>query len=68
MESVTISPKFQVVIPKRVRKSMRLKPGQRMQVVEFGSRIEFVPIGKMSRLRGIAKGIDTTLVREEDRV
>jgi len=68
METVTISPKFQVVIPRRVRKSMRIRPGQKMQVVEYGNRIEFVPIRAMARLRGFVKGIDTTLEREGDRV
>ena len=68
MDAVKISPKFQVVIPRRVRKSMRLRPGQKMQVVEYGNRIEFVPIKAMSRLRGLAKGIDTTVAREDDRV
>lgn len=68
MDAVKISPKFQVVIPRRVRDSMHLSPGQKMQVVVFGNRIEFVPIRKMSELRGFAKGIDTKSVREEDRV
>jgi AbrB family looped-hinge helix DNA binding protein len=68
MEAVKISPKFQVVIPRRVRKSMHLRPGQRMQVVEYGNRIEFVPIRAMARLRGLAKGINVTFEREDDRL
>jgi AbrB family looped-hinge helix DNA binding protein len=68
MEAVTISPKFQVVIPRRVREAMHLSPGQKLQVVEFGNRIELVPIRRISELRGFVKGIDTRLVREDDRV
>jgi AbrB family looped-hinge helix DNA binding protein len=68
MEAVKISPKFQVVIPRRIRESMHLRAGQKMQVVEFGNRIEFVPIQAMRKLRGISKGINTTLQREGDRV
>ena len=68
METVTISPKFQVVIPRRVRKSMRLNPGQKMQVVEYGNRIEFVPVRPMAHLRGFVKGIDVTVDREADRL
>jgi AbrB family looped-hinge helix DNA binding protein len=68
MQAVTISPKYQVVIPRRVRESMHLSPGQRVQVVQYGSRIELVPIRRMSELRGLARGIDTRVEREPDRV
>lgn len=68
MDAVKISPKYQVVIPRRVRESMHLQPGQRMQVVEYGNRIELVPVQSMTSLRGLAKGIDTEVVREDDRV
>jgi AbrB family looped-hinge helix DNA binding protein len=68
VDTVTISPKFQVVIPRKIRESMRLRPGQKVQVVEYGNRIEFVPLRKMSDMRGFVKGIDTTLRREDDRV
>ena len=68
MEAVKISPKFQVVIPQRIRESMHLRPGQKMQVVEYGNRIEFVPIRKMAQMRGFAKGINLAFEREADRV
>jgi len=68
MESVSISPKYQVVIPRRVREAMHLSPGQRVQVVQYGSRIELVPLKKLSELRGLARGIDTRIEREPDRV
>ncbi len=67
MDVVKISPKFQVVIPRRIRNSMHLRPGQKLQVVEYGNRIEFVPIRKIKQLRGFVKGIDTEFHREEDR-
>jgi AbrB family looped-hinge helix DNA binding protein len=68
MQAVKISPKFQVVIPRNIRESMKLRPGQHMQVVEYKNRIEFVPLRKMSTLRGFVRGIDTTINREEDHI
>lgn len=67
MESVTISPKFQVVIPRPIRESMHLKAGQKMQVVKYGDRIELVPLQPVKALRGFVKGIDTSFIRENDR-
>jgi len=67
MLAVKISPKYQVVIPLTVRKSLHLRPGQIVQVVEYGNRIELVPIVPFSRLRGFAKGIDTAVERTGDR-
>ena len=68
MEAVTISPKFQVVIPKSVREAMNLRPGQKVQVFGFGDRIEIVPFVPVSEMRGFLKGIETDIPREEDRV
>jgi AbrB family looped-hinge helix DNA binding protein len=68
MQTVTISPKFQIVIPRPVRESMRLKPGQRVQVVEYGKRIELIPVSDISSMRGFVSGIDTAIDRNEDRV
>lgn len=68
MQTVTISPKFQVVIPRPIRESMHLRPGQKIQIVEYGKRIELVPIRDISEMRGFVKGIDTSVVREDDRV
>ncbi|MBN2036733.1 MAG: AbrB/MazE/SpoVT family DNA-binding domain-containing protein [Chitinispirillaceae bacterium] len=66
MQAVTISPKFQIVIPRPIRDSMRLKPGQKIQVIEYGSRIELVPLTDIAKLRGFANGIDTAIGRDED--
>ncbi|MCD4824166.1 MAG: AbrB/MazE/SpoVT family DNA-binding domain-containing protein [Phycisphaerae bacterium] len=68
MTAVTISPKFQVVIPRAVRERLHLKPGEKVQVIEYNNRIEFIPLRPMKSLRGIARGIDTDVARDEDRV
>jgi len=68
MQSVTVSPKYQVVIPKTVREALNLRPGQKMQVVEYDGRIELIPERDIKELRGFLKGMNTELNREEDRV
>ena len=68
MQTVIVSPKFQVVIPKTVRESLQLRPGQKMQVVEYDGRIELIPERDIAELRGFLKGISTEFEREEDRV
>ena len=68
MEAVKISPKFQVVIPKKVRESMQLRPGQQMQVIEYGNRVELIPIKSVESMRGFMKGIKTEFTREDERL
>ena len=68
METVTISPEFQVVIPKRVREHLGLRPGQKLEVVQIGSRIELVVQQPARALRGLLRGIDTTVPRGQGRV
>lgn len=68
MQTVTVSPKFQVVIPRTVRESLHLRPGQKMQVIEYEGRVELIPERDISELRGFLKGINTEFEREEDRV
>jgi AbrB family looped-hinge helix DNA binding protein len=68
MQIVTLSPKYQVVIPKTVREALNLRPGQRMQVIEYNGRIEFIPERDFKELRGFLKGINTKFEREEDRI
>ena len=68
MKTVTVSPKYQVVIPREVRETLSIKPGEKMQVINYANRIELVPVKKMKAMRGFLKGIDTTVVREKDRV
>jgi len=68
METVTISPKFQVVIPSRARKLLGVRPGQKIRVILYNNRIELIPVRSMREARGFLKGIDTTVEREGDRV
>jgi AbrB family looped-hinge helix DNA binding protein len=68
MAAVTVSPKYQVVIPKEIRKRLGLLPGQKIQLVVYGDRIELIPIMPAKRIRGFLKGIDTRVPREGDRL
>ena len=68
MQTVTVSPKYQVVIPKTVREALRLHPGQKMQVIDYDGRIELIPERDIKELRGFLKGINTGFEREEDRL
>jgi AbrB family looped-hinge helix DNA binding protein len=68
MGTVTISPKFQVVIPKDIREKLNLSPGQRVQAIVYEDRIELIPVRPMKKMRGFLKGIDTQVDREADRV
>lgn len=69
IDTVTISPKFQVVLPQRVRERIRLRPGEKLQVISFDDRIELIPIRPMSKMKGFLKGFDLTFKRDkEDRV
>ena len=67
MNLVKISSKYQIVIPKKIRRSLNLEPGRKIQVIPYGSRIELIPERKVSELRGFLKGINTKFEREEDR-
>ena len=68
MRAVTVSPKFQVVIPKDVRESMGIISGQKVQMLTYCNRIELIPIKPMSEMKGILKGIDTGVPRDKDRI
>ena len=68
MTSVTVSPKYQVVIPKAVRESMGIVAGQKIQILTYQNRIELIPIKPMKKMRGFLKGIDSSVKRDRDRV
>ena len=68
MEKVTISPKFQVVIPRSVRERLNLRPGQQVQVIPYEDRIEFIPVRPARVLRGSLRGMPTELPRDPDRL
>jgi AbrB family looped-hinge helix DNA binding protein len=67
MSTVTVSPKFQVVIPRQVREEFDIRPGEKVQVFVYEGRIELVPVRPLRRMRGFVRGIDTSVEREEDR-
>ncbi len=68
MRTVTVSPKFQVVIPKEVRNSMGIVSGQKIQMLTYRNRIELIPIKSMKKMKGFLKGIDTEVKRDKDRI
>jgi AbrB family looped-hinge helix DNA binding protein len=68
MITVSVSPKFQVVIPKAIREALNIQPGQKVQVIQYQNRIVLLPIRPLKEARGFLKGIDTTVEREGDRV
>jgi AbrB family looped-hinge helix DNA binding protein len=68
MNTVTLSPKFQVVIPLAVREAMALKPGEKLRVVPYADRVELIPVRPARALRGFLRGMDTAIAREGDRL
>ena len=68
METVTISSKYRVVIPSRVRRRLGITPGQKVQVFLYDNRIEMIPARSTREIRGFVKGIDTAVERELDRL
>jgi AbrB family looped-hinge helix DNA binding protein len=68
VDTVTISPKYQVVIPREVRERLGLTPGQKVQALAYENRIELIPVRPLKAMRGFLKGIETTLRRERDRL
>ncbi|HEX9627379.1 MAG TPA: AbrB/MazE/SpoVT family DNA-binding domain-containing protein [Acidiferrobacterales bacterium] len=67
MTTVTVSPKFQVVIPRHAREALGIRPGQKVQVVVYEGRVEFIPVKKPRKMRGFLRGIDTSVPRDKDR-
>jgi AbrB family looped-hinge helix DNA binding protein len=67
METVTVSPKYQVVIPSRVRRLLGVEPGQKVKVILYDNRIEMIPVRPVEEARGFLRGIDTSVEREPDR-
>jgi AbrB family looped-hinge helix DNA binding protein len=66
--TVTISPKYQVVIPKAVREKLGLAPGQKVEALALEGRVELVPVRSPRQLRGAARVVDSRVEREGDRV
>lgn len=66
MNTVTVSPKYQVVIPVAIREQMGIRPGERLEVFGFDDRIELIPVRAMREMRGFLKGFDANFQRDED--
>jgi AbrB family looped-hinge helix DNA binding protein len=64
MDTVKVSPKFQVVIPKKVREALKLKPGEELQIYILDRAIRLQRPRSIKELRGIAKGM---VWKDEDR-
>lgn len=68
METSTVSSKYQVVIPRKVRRALGIRPGQKVQVIPYQGRVELIPVQPIKRARGFLREIDTSVEREPDRV
>ena len=68
METVTVSPKYQVVIPSAIRRSLDIRPGQKVQMIRYEDRVELILLRPVQEMRGFLRGIDTMVMREPDRV
>lgn len=68
MDTVNVSPKFQVVIPRAVREALKLQPGEKMRVLQFGNRVELIRVRDVKELRGVLSGMDTVIESDDDRV
>ena len=68
MNTVTVSPKFQVVIPLAVRDALGLRAGEKLRVMRYEDRVELIPVRPIRKMRGFLKGMDTTIEREGDRL
>lgn len=67
MQAVIVSPKFQIVIPREIREHLKIKAGQKMQMVEYDGRIELIPQRDITEMMGFVKGMNTDFNRDEDR-
>ncbi|HTI70180.1 MAG TPA: AbrB/MazE/SpoVT family DNA-binding domain-containing protein [Candidatus Limnocylindria bacterium] len=68
MATVTLSSRFQVVIPRSIRDALHLSAGQKLRVIGFGDRVEFIPVRPIQKMRGYLRGMNTTVERDEDRL
>jgi len=68
MNTVTLSPKYQVVIPLAIREALQLKAGEKRRVLRYGDRVEFIPVRPIQEMRGFLRGMDTGIEREGDRL
>ena len=68
MNTVTLSPKYQVVIPQAIREALHLTAGEKFRVLRYADRVEFIRVRPIKQMRGFLRGMDTTIEREDDRL
>lgn len=68
MDTVTLSPEFQVVIPQAIREALHLRAGEKLRVLRYADRVEFIPVRPIQQMRGFLRGMDTNIEREDGRV
>ena len=68
METVTLSPAFQVVIPRAICEALHLAAGEKLWVLPCAGRVEHIPVRPIQLMRGFLRGLDTTIERETDRL
>ena len=68
MDTVTVSSKYQIVIPRNIRTQMKISPGMKLVAINVDGRIELIPIRPVGELKGFLAGCDPTFEREEDRI
>ena len=66
MDTVTISSKYQIVIPREIREQFGLKPGQKIMFIPYGGTLRVVVVRPIKQARGMLKGMNTEGFREEE--
>ncbi len=68
MNTVTLSTENQLIIPREICETLAVKPGTSFEVISYNNRIELIPISPVQQLKGIFRGIDTNIIRDNDRI
>lgn len=68
MSTVTLSPQFEVVIPKAICEALHLTAGEQLHVMPYAGRVEFIPVRPIQEMRGFLRGMDTSIEQEDDRL
>jgi len=68
MNTVTLSKEYQLIFPEEIREAIGLKAGTSFEVISYNNRIELIPVNSIKNLKGIFKGIDTNIARDDDRI
>ncbi len=68
MSKVTVSSKYQISLPREVRDALKIRPGQKIEMFIYKDRLELVPLKRLKEYRGKVRGINTTVIRERDRL